>query len=103
MRAFGVANEGRPDPKLFGVPRPVSRALGFGVLTEGIAKSEREGLDGKRVGLPRPMLVESGLPGVFGPRADSCLAVIPTYLLARLPSVILLAEEGGVVGRDGGG
>lgn len=80
-----------------------NRAPAFGVapVVDGLANSdERDGL-----GEPNergdwrkavPFLV--GLPGAlttgdFVPRADSCCAVIPMYLLALLPAVILLIAD----------
>lgn len=111
-RPFGVAKEGRPERSDLGVP---SRGIGFGVVVTlpGLVSppGECEGLklvDGGRIGLEVPMLGLEGLAGArigdLDPLADSCCAVIPTYLLARLPAVILLiAEADGVSKRGGGG
>jgi hypothetical protein len=103
MRAvFGVVRDGRPPPKLLGVPRPIPRLAPFipasEPLVEGLAMlDECDGLaETTRAGLAKVFVLE-GLANA-PPRADNCDAVTPMYLLALLPAVILLiADAEGVV------
>ena len=107
IRGFGVLSDGRPPPKPLGVPKPIDRPGGLGVISEpplgGLVElAERDGLaETTRAGLRSA----AGLDGLAKalPLADNCDAVTPIYLLARLPAVILLITDADDVVGEGTG
>lgn len=102
-RALGVVRDGRPPPKLFGVPIPIARFAGLGVTSEPLFDGLIADLKGLADTIRDGLLNEVAREGLANapPRADSCDAVTPMYLLALLPAVILLiADAEGVVATD---